>query len=233
MKYCIQWWRTKESGSSTGFQPVSARPGWPCHLMTGYPGILVVCIAVILGCFVCSALGADVAEKLEPNIYVPYQDLAGLIDPADKAVLMDRGQFEKLLAAAEANAREADILELGQVKHAEYLGKISGEELTLTGELEVVSMGDGPVAVPLAFAQMGLTRVVMDGKPAPLGYDKQGRLTLIVTAKGSHQIEIAGTTKLKELTSGGMQFGMSLPAAVAGTMRLSAPGDLQARRFSV
>jgi len=195
--------------------------------MTGYPGSLVACIAIMVGCFVCSARGADVAEKLEPNIYVPYQDLAHLIDPADKAVLMDRGQFEKLLAAAEANAREAGILELGQVKHAEYLGKISGEELTLTGELEVVSMGDGPVAVPLAFAQMGLTRVVMDGKPAPLGYDKQGRLTLIVTAKGSHQIEIAGTTKLKELSSGGMQFGVSLPPAVAGTMKLSAPGDLE------
>jgi len=236
MKYCMQWRRTRESGSSTGFQPVSARPGWPCHLMTGYPGILVACIAVMLGCFVCSARGADVGPAVllrkheaagQPNIYVPYQDLAGLIDPADKAVLMDRAEFEKLLAAAEANAQEAGILELGQVKHAEYLGKISGEELTLTGELEVVSMGDGPVAVPLGFARMGLTRVIMDGKPAPLGYDKQGRLTLIVTAKGSHQIEIAGTTKLKELTSGGMQFGISLPPAVAGRMKLSAPGDLE------
>jgi hypothetical protein len=178
-------------------------------------------------CFVCSAQGVDMAEKFEPKIYVPYQDLAQLVDPADKAVLMDRGEFEKLLAAAEANARQADILELGQVKHAEYSAKISGEDLTFTGELEVVSMGDGPVAVPLAFAQMGLTRVVMDGKPAPLGYDKQGKLTLIVTAKGTHRLEIAGTTKLKELSSGGMQFGIFLPAAVAGTMKLSAPGDLE------
>ena len=184
-------------------------------------------IAVIVGCFVASARGMDLAEKFEPSIYVPYEDLAQLIDPADKAVLMDRGEFEKLLAAAEANARQADILELGQVKHAEYSAKISGEDLTVTGELEVVSMGDGPVAVPLAFAQIGLTRVVMDGKPAPLGYDKQGKLTLIVTAKGTHRLEIAGTTKLKELSSGGMQFGVFLPAAVAGTMKLSAPGDLE------
>jgi hypothetical protein len=81
-------------------------------------------------CFVCSAQGVDMAEKFEPKIYVPYQDLAQLVDPADKAVLMDRGEFEKLLAAAEANARQADILELGQVKHAEYSAKISGEDLT-------------------------------------------------------------------------------------------------------
>jgi hypothetical protein len=167
------------------------------------------------------------AGKFKPNIYVPYEDLAELIDPTDKAVLMDRGEFENLLAAAEANAREADSIELGQVEQGEYSAEVVGEKLTLTGTLRVVSLGKGPVAVPLGFAQTGLTRVVLDGKPAPLGYNKQGRLTLIVTAKGSHQLEVAGTTKLKELSGGGVQFGISLPAAVAGNMKLSAPGDLE------
>jgi len=161
-----------------------------------------------------------------PNIYVPYADLAELIEPTHKAVLMDRAEFERLLAAAEANAQAANTLRLGQVKNAQYVAEVSGEQLTLTGDLEVVSMSDGPVAVPLGFAQIGLTHVVLDGSPAPLGYDRQGRLTLTVTAKGSHKLEISGTTKLKELSSGGMQFSVSLPEAVAGTMKLVAAGDL-------
>ena len=167
------------------------------------------------------------AEQLKPDLYVPYEDLAHLIDPADKAVLMDRAEFETLLAAAEANARAAETIELGQVRRGEYLAEVSADTVTLTGNLQIVSLGKGPVAVPLGFAQIGLTRVVLDGEPAPLGYDDKGRLTLIVMDKGSHRLEIEGTTKLTELSSGGMQFSISLPAAVAGNMKLGAPGDIE------
>ena len=180
---------------------------------------------LVLCGFLVSARAASEAEY-RPNIYVPYADLAELIEPTHKAVLMDRTEFERLLTAAEANAQAADTLQLGQVKNAQYVAEVSGEQLTLTGDLEVVSMSDGPVAVPLGFAQIGLTHVALDGSPAPLGYDRQGRLTLTVTAKGSHKLEIRGTTKLKELSSGGTQFSISLPQAVAGTMRLAAAGDL-------
>ena len=185
---------------------------------------LIFCAAVVAAwCLVCPAR----AERLEPNVYVPYEDLAQLIDPADQAVLMDRGEFETLLAAAKANAQGTDSIELGQVAHADYAVEVSGEKLSLTGKLEVVSLGKGPVAVPLGFAQIGLTRVALDGKPAPLGYDDQGKLTLVIATKGSHRLDVEGATKLKELSSGGMQFGVSLPAAVAGNMEFSAPGDLE------
>jgi hypothetical protein len=57
-------------------------------------------------------LSTDVrAERFEPNTYVPYKDLAHLIDPTDQAVLMDRGEFEALLTAAEVNAGGTDSLE--------------------------------------------------------------------------------------------------------------------------
>ena len=167
------------------------------------------------------------ADAGKPDIYVPYEDLAHLVDPADKAVLMDRDEFETLLAAARANEQQADTIELGQVAHADYSVEVSGRDVTLTGDLEVISMGKGPVAVPLRFARIGLTRITLDGAPAPLGYDEQGKLTLIVATRGSHRLQVTGTTKLEELASGGMQFGISLPAAVAGSARLGAPGDLE------
>ena len=121
--------------------------------------------AALLG-LAAPALGAD---ERKPNVYVPYRDLAHLVDPADKAVLMDRAAFEALLEAAEANARQTPDLSLGQVSEAAYSGKVSGDQLALTGELKIVSMGRGPIAVPLRFGGIGLSRVTLDGSAAPLG----------------------------------------------------------------
>ena len=182
-------------------------------------------IAVLMTVF---GLGLSVfAQESRPDVYVPYEDLASLIDPAGRAVLMDRAEFEALLAKAETNARDSGTIELGQVLEARYRAQVEENKVTLAGTLDVVSLGKGPVAVPLAFGQVGLTQVVLDGKNAPLGYDQQGRLTLIIATKGSHRLEVAGTTRLKELSTGGTQFGISLPAAAAGNMILSAPGDLE------
>ncbi len=204
-------------------KPAGLGDGLPPYLAGFLMLAALITIAVAAGPFISTTR----ADESRPDLYVPYKDLAHLIEPQDKAVLMDRAQFDKLLVAAELNARQADTLELGQVKTAEYAAKIAGEELSLTGKLEVVSIGRGPVAVPLGFAGVGLTAVALDGAPAPLGYDKDGRLTLIVNDKGAHNLEIAGTTKLTELAGGGMQFGISLPQAVAGLMKLTAAGDLE------
>jgi hypothetical protein len=172
---------------------------------------------------------ADTAIHLcnRGDIYVPFEDLARLIDPQDKAVLMDRREFKKLCSAAEANALLPASVQLGQIKQAQYSGVITDETLFLTGKLDVVSLSDGPIAIPLRFGHVGLSRAVLDDRPAPLGRDKKGRLVLIVTAKGTHRLEVSGTVKLKELTGGGMQFAVSLPECVAGTMKLTAPDDLE------
>ncbi|HUV64601.1 MAG TPA: hypothetical protein VMW24_11930, partial [Sedimentisphaerales bacterium] len=220
MKYPVLWPRTRQSAnrqSGMGLAPPALNRGAKAHP--------IFCVAALMA--VCCLGSSALAEESRPDIYVPYEDLARLIEPADKAVLMDRAEFEALLVAAEANAKDSGTIELGQVLEGKYRAEVEEDKLTLTGTLEVVSLGKGPVAVPLAFGQVGLTQVLLDGRGAPLGYDQQGRLTLIVANKGNHRLDVAGTAKLKELSSGGMQFGISLPAAVAGNMILSAPGDLE------
>lgn len=164
-------------------------------------------------------------EKQEPEIYVPYKDLPALIAPADKAILMERSQFEALLSAAEKLPQDGP--KLGQITNADYAAQIQNDNVAITGRMEVVSMTKEPVMIPLAFAQVGLNRVMFDGKPAPLGYDKQGRLILIVASRGTHSLEVEARTKAQELSSGGMQFSISIPEAAAGTMSLSTPGDME------
>ena len=182
----------------------------------------LVILLIILSPMFVSTISA---EQTSPEIYVPYRDLPELIDPANKAILMDRNQFEELLSASKELGEEG--LKLGQITKAQYSAQIQNEIVTLTGKLEGVSMSKDPVTIPLAFAQLGLNRVVLDGKPAPLGYDKQGRLVLIVTSKGTHSLEFEAKTKLQELSSGGTQFSVSIPEATAGTMTLITPGDME------
>ena len=223
MKYSIRQPTKSEKVGWAGLLPMRSVL---CHMnsmgkQVAHPTCWLIMLTI--WCVVASTQ----ARHLKPDIYVPYEDLVHLIDPAEKSILMDRVEFQTLLTAAEAGARASKTIELGHVRRGEYLAEVTGDTVTLTGSLEVLSLGKGPVAVPLGFARIGLTRVVMDGKPAPLGYDEKGRLTLIVMAKGSHRLEVEGTTKLTELESGGMQFGVSLPAAAAGQLKLSTPGDIE------
>ena len=102
-------------------------------------------ICVLTAAALAAAATGQQAKTDEPRIYVPYADIAAVVDPAAKAVLMDRAEFAKLLAAAKANAA-ADSRELGQVATAEYDAVVSGDILAVSGTLTVTSMSDRPVA---------------------------------------------------------------------------------------
>ena len=170
----------------------------------------------------------------EPGIYVPYADLAAVISPVDKAVLMDRARFRKLLAAARANEQAAAGLELAQIIRSRYTADVRGMTLSISGDLTVLSLSDRPVAVPLRIAGMGLTSVRLAGArpgdkpvPAPLGLSAAGDLTLLVTGKGEHRLLLTGSSVLKEVPGEGTQLSLVLPEATAGQMMLTAPGDLE------
>ncbi len=164
-------------------------------------------------------------ETANPGIYVPYKDLSAVIDPTAKAVLMDRSAFDKLLTEVRAQGDTADK-DLGFISRAEYTGQVTGEKLAFSGFLTVKSLGKRAAIVPLEFGRIGLTRVDLNGKPAPLGYDEQGKMVLIVEGGGEHQLTVTGSTALKELPQGGMQFNLNLPTCPSGKMKLAVTGDM-------
>ncbi len=185
---------------------------------------LACAIAAVMVLAVASAAFGQPADKIAsaPRWYVPYRDLSAVIDPAAKTVLMDKLEFHKLLAAAKTAAG----VRAAQVVRADYTGEVKGSAMVLRGELTVTSLYDGVAAAALNFAQLGLTEVTLDGKPAPLGYDAAGQLVVIVSAKGDHKLTVAASAVLTDLPSGGMQLSLVLPQAVAGTLKLNAAGDL-------
>ena len=62
------------------------------------------------------------AQQTKPKIYVPYSDLPVLIEPSNKAILMDRAEFEELLSAAQQ--LEDYPPKLGQITQAQYSSNI-------------------------------------------------------------------------------------------------------------
>ena len=57
----------------------------------------------LLTALICPLLAQSAQiEKNAPRLFVPYKDLAAVVDPASKTVLMDRQAFAQLLAAAAA-----------------------------------------------------------------------------------------------------------------------------------
>ena len=155
----------------------------------------------LLSVLICPlAVQSAQIDKGPPRLFIPYKDLAGVVDPAGKTVLMDREAFAKLLAAAETNATNSDSLELGQLIMAEYSARIKGESLSLTAALTVQSLSDKPIRVPLHFAELGRSQVSLDGAPAPLGYDNK-RYGLPAVLQ-SHRIpERPGRDHLRELSA--------------------------------
>jgi hypothetical protein len=121
MKFHVPWLNI---GMFPGSKP-EAR-----HLRAG-----PITVAVVLSlCFALASQAEFSADKFKSNLYVPYEDLAELIEPQDKAILMDRAEFEQLLADARANAAAAPEKRLGQVTDAQYSATASQEQLELTGE---------------------------------------------------------------------------------------------------
>jgi len=185
---------------------------------------------MLLSACATGVLADDTADA--PKIYVPYKDVAAVVSKTDRAVLMDRAEFDKLLSAAKASAEKAKLTDttpkIGQISCSDYTATVNGENLSLRGDLTIESLSAEPVVIELPFGRIGLTEIMLDGKPAPANYNSRGRLVLVVTGLGDHKLTLAGSVKLTELSGGGMQFSMALPTAVSGAMKLQLPGDQEA-----
>lgn len=186
--------------------------------------------AIILGAAVlalAAAIPAGGQAIVGPEVYVPAKELPSFVDPNIKSILMDRAEFAKLLAQAQKNVAAAPEIEMAQISQADYTVTVEGRDVAIAGTMTVRSMTDQMVPVPLGFATIGLSLMELDGKAAPLGLSKEGKMVLIVTGKGDHSLKIAGSTQLTDLQGGGVQFGMVVPPSAAGKLTLLAPGDLE------
>ncbi len=96
----------------------------------------------------------------------------------------------------------------------------------LHGTIAIDVLEDGLHAVPLDFGGVGLLAAKLDDQPAPIGYAADGRLNLLVSGQGRHQLTLDMVAPL-EMNSAQQSLSFRLTNAPVGRWRLSVPGDVE------
>ncbi|MFO0868071.1 MAG: hypothetical protein U0935_03915 [Pirellulales bacterium] len=161
------------------------------------------------------------------ELFVPYRDLHVLLEGDTRRVFLERAEYERLLAQARKTPREAVPL-AAAVSSAEYAVAVADGAARITGELTIEVWEDDWQAVALEIQGAGIRGAALDGRPAPLGDEGQGRATLFVTGRGRHRLTLELLAPLE--TSAALQtLATRLPLPPAVRMRVTAPGNVDVK----
>ena len=179
-------------------------------------------------------LPAGQVAAAEPNppekvreIFVPFKDLNVLLENQPHRVLLSRDEYDALVKKAKTtpatHAPRATAL-----LAADYSGVCDSQRVRLSGTLSIDVLEDGLCAMPLDLGGVGLLSAKLDGRDAPIGRDRFGRLSLLVEGRGRHVLALEMTAPL-ETTAARQILSFRLPRAAAGRLRLVAPGDVEVK----
>lgn len=174
-------------------------------------------------------------------VVIPY-DPAKDLEPTKTAekMLVPYDQYVELWNLAHPDKRieppPIAPYSLAGVKYDSTL--LEGENLTISGTIELTLFADHVVTVPLALENAVLAKAVLDGQPArlvsvvpglPPGQganappaDPSGLIALQVSGKGQHKLELELRSRVTK--RGGWRIvAARIPSAIAANLRLVAP----------
>ncbi len=190
----------------------------------------------LAGAFFAIAVGSAVLAAEPPGntdsepdkirtLFVPFNDLRVLLESGPRRVMLDREQYEALLAKSR---REEELAPPAAVAltAAEYEGVLQPGRAQLTGTLHLEVLAKGLHAVPLDLASVGLRSAELDEKPALLGQGADGVVRLFIEGVGRHVLKLDMVAPVEQ-TAARQSLRFRLPQAPSASMRLTAPGDVE------
>jgi hypothetical protein len=186
-----------------------------------------VLLTVALASSILAAEPAPDAHR-EPEkvrtLFVPFDDLRVLLEAGPRRVMLDRDQYEALLAKSRREEELAPPASAALLA-AEYEVGLHPGRAELTGTLHLEVLAKGLHAVPLDLAEVGLRSAELDGKPAALGRGEDGVVRLFVEGLGRHVLKLDMVAPVAQ-TAARQSLRLRLPQAPSARMRLTAPGDV-------
>ncbi len=167
------------------------------------------------------------AEKPIREIFVPFEDLNVILSGKTERVFLTRDEYAQLLARAE-KAPDAKAPLGATLLSANYVGQFESGRAQLRGTLEVEVLDDGLQRLPLALSGVGLYRATLDGRPAPLGRDNAGGISLLVEGRGRHRLEVDLVIPL-EMTAAQQSLVYQLPTPPSTRIRVTVPGNVEVK----
>ncbi|MGO9115197.1 MAG: autotransporter-associated beta strand repeat-containing protein [Thermoguttaceae bacterium] len=188
---------------------------------------------VILGLVVALWGGAAARAETAPSepptktreIYVPVSDLKVLLESEPHRVLLTRQEYDELVKKAKKTP-ETHVPHLTAAVSSDYDITIDDGRAKLHGTIVIDVMEDGLHAIPLDFGGVGLLAAKLDDQSAPIGFAPGGRLNLLVSGQGRHQLTLDMIAPL-EMNSAQQHLSFRLTNAPVGRCRLTVPGDVE------
>jgi hypothetical protein len=169
----------------------------------------------------------DATEKPAREIFVPFDDLNVILESDVQRVFLTRDEYENLLDAAKDKPAEGPQ-HAPALLGAEYTAKLEEGRAAIAGKLTIETFGDDLVAVPLDLAGVGVLSATLDGKPAALARKGNQGITLFVSGRGRHALDLALTAPLQ--TSAAQQtLQLTLPTTAAAKFSLTVPGNVEVK----
>jgi len=194
--------------------------------------VLTACLLAIGAMLSCTAAPASAGGPTKPakvvrELFVPMEDLNILLENQPRRVLLSREEYDALLSKAHDRG-EALPPQSAMLTDGVYSARLRDGRATIDGVLGVEVLADGAQAVPLELGRVGLKSATLDGQPAPLGQDPQGRLVLLVEGRGRHELRLALVAPV-ETTAATQVLGFRLPTPPAARFELVVDGDVEVK----
>ena len=207
-------------GSRGGAEKAAKRPESGNQLPHSR-GIVAACLCI---CALAQAAPPEPPTKTR-EIYVPTSDLKVLLEGGPQRVLLTRQEYDELVKKAK-KAPETRVPHPAVMVSSDYEIAVEEGRARLHGAIAIDVLADGMHAVPLDFGGVGLLAARLDDQPAPIGSAADGRLNLLVSGQGRHQLTLDMLAPL-EMNSAQQCLSFRLTNAPVGRWRLTVPGDVE------
>ncbi|MBT3288167.1 MAG: hypothetical protein HN380_12550, partial [Victivallales bacterium] len=182
--------------------------------------------AVVALALMASAAPAPQITPLR-ELHVPFEEVRRILAGSPNAVLLPRAQYDELRAEALTRSRGSHALQSAVLGSADCKVELRGRVAFFAATLEITVLEGGVHAVPVRADGIDLLAVTIGGEAAPL-WREGGRLHVLVSGKGEHQVSVAGLLPVKT-DSARQILSFSLPEATATRLHMVAPGDVEVK----
>jgi len=192
------------------------------------PGVIPVALLLLMSLVSVnqSAVFADDAapEINVQRIFVPLEDLGGVIAQDKYARIVSRDDFEKLLKQARENLKQTASQPTAPILGpAELVCKIDGERLVATAKVEWTTFNHEWTTLPVPVKGWNVERITLAGTPAIASRTGDGTaLNVLINKPGTHQFELQLSMPLRAVGSDKVVL-LGLFGAPSGTLKLTLP----------
>ena len=167
------------------------------------------------------------SQRLERQIFVPFNDLHVLLEDNSNRVLLTREEYMALLESAKTREIKLAPQDL-VVVDAEYIGIVEEGIARIQGRIVIEALNEGLVQIPLSIGGVALRSATLDGKPAQLYRGENAQVTLLVSGKERHVLELSMIVPVQS-SSARQSISLQLPTSAATRFQLSVPGNVEVK----